>query len=272
MKTVLHYVLMIILMVYVLFPFAWMLSSSFKPEQEIRSVTPTIVPKEFTFSHYYAVLFNSSFVIYFKNSLVVCLLTTAISVVVGVIASYSLSRFRNVRGISQLGSAILVSQMIPGVLLIIPLYMFMMRSHLLNTHLSLILSYLTFTIPISTWLLKGYFDGIPTELEECAMVDGCRRIETLFRIIIPISLPGILAAASSAFIFSWIEFLFSFTFIDRGQLLTIPPGLAQYQGIWVTNWGGLMAASVLAIVPVLLAFIYFQKFLVSGLTGGALKG
>jgi len=272
MKIIIHYLLIIVLLVYVLFPFIWMLSSSFKPEDEIRSISPRIIPRQITLRHYRAVLFESRFLVFFRNSLFVCSMTTALSLLLSLLASYSLSRFTAVSGIPAISKGILVSQMVPGVLLIIPLYVLMMRAHLLNTYFSMILAYMTFCVPISTWLLKGYFDGIPIELEECAMVDGASRITILFRIVIPISLPGILAAALSSFIFSWIEFLFAFTFIDKGEFLTIPPGLAQYQGIWITNWGGLMAASVLAIIPVAISFMYFQRYLVTGLTAGAVKG
>lgn len=271
-KTTVMYVLVAILLIYVLFPFIWMVSSSFKIESEIRSVSPTLIPRTFTLENFRHVLQESYFLVYFRNSVVVSSITTFLSMVVAILAAYAVVRMSHVALFRSFAGGILISQLVPPVLLVMPLYVIMMKLRLLNTYWAMIVSYMTFGVPVCTWLLRGYFENIPREIEEAATVDGCGRLKVIMKIVLPVSAPGLLAASLCCFVLSWIEFLYAFTFVEKAVVRTLPPGLALYQGIWTINWGGLMAASVLTVVPVAMSFVFFQRYLIEGLTVGSVKG
>lgn len=258
--------------VYTLFPFLWMLGTSIKPPAEVRSAAPSFITLHPTLEHYNNILVQSKFSLYFYNSLKVSLITTVLSLAISIFSAYALSRLTRVPGVRYVSTGMMLTQLIPSVLLVLPLYVFMMKAHLLDTFFSIILAYTTFTLPMCVMMLKGFFDSIPYEMEESAMIDGCSRLGIVFRMIIPLSLPSLIATALYAFIGAWNEFLFAFTFINKDDFRTLTPGVSLLRGLYTTNWGSMMAASVLSVVPIALAFAYLQRFLVEGLTAGSVKG
>ncbi|ASS96999.1 hypothetical protein BS1321_25730 [Peribacillus simplex NBRC 15720 = DSM 1321] len=269
---IITYSILILFSIYCLFPFLWMVVTSLKPTDQIRTSTPTFMIENPTLSHFENVLFNTKFVTFFVNSLIVALTTTILSMLVSIFAGYSLSRFHNFRGVKVVSMAMLLSQMIPGVLLLIPLYILMQKLSLLNTYPSLILAYTTFMVPLCTFMMKGFFDSIPYEIEEAAEMDGCSRIGIIFRIILPVSIPSLVATALFAFVNAWNEFMFGYVFINDEGHRTLTPGITLFKGLYSTDWGSIMSASVLAVLPIVLMFVYLQKYLIEGMTSGSVKG
>jgi ABC-type sugar transport system, permease component len=258
--------------VYCLFPFLWMLATSLKPDEEIRTINPTFWIESPTFKHFDNVLHGSKFMTFFKNSVFIALVTTAASLLISIFAGYALSRFVRFRGVKLFSIAMLLSQMIPGVLLLIPLYLVMKNLSLINSYMSLILAYTTFTVPLCTFMMKGFFDSIPYEMEESAEIDGCTRVGIIFRILMPVSLPSLVATSLFAFLNAWNEFMFGFVFINDESHRTLTPGISLFKGLYQTDWGSMMAASVMSVLPVVILFVFLQKFLVGGMTAGAVKG
>lgn len=270
--TFLTYSVLIGFAVYCLLPFLWMFVTSIKPTDQIRTLNPSFVVKKITFSHFDNVLNNSAFLTFFKNSLFIALVTTAASLLISIFAGYALSRYARFKGVKLFGVAMLLSQMIPGVLLLIPLYLVMKNLSLINTYASLILAYTTFTVPLCTFMMKGFFDSVPYEMEESAEIDGCSRIGIIFRILLPVSLPSLVATSLFAFLNAWNEFMFGFVFINDEHHRTLTPGISLFKGLYQTDWGSMMAASVLSVLPIVLIFVFLQRYLVEGMTAGAVKG
>jgi multiple sugar transport system permease protein len=270
--TIATYVILIGFSAYCLFPFLWMLVTSLKPTETIRSTNPSFLVPNPTLKHFDNVINNSAFLTFFKNSMFISVTTTLVALIISIFAGYALSRFVRFRGVQLFGVAMLLSQMIPGVLLLIPLYLTMKNLHLLNSYMSLILAYTTFTVPLCTFYMKSFFDTIPIEMEESAEMDGCSRLGIIFRILLPVSLPSLVATSLFAFLNAWNEFLFGFVFINDESHRTLTPGISLFRGQFQTDWGSLMAASVLCVIPVVLMFIFMQRYLIEGLTAGAVKG
>ncbi|CAI6083364.1 carbohydrate ABC transporter permease [Cohnella sp. JJ-181] len=268
----LTYAVLILFSVYCLFPFLWMLVTSLKPTEQIRSVNPTFWIDHPTFKHFANVLYHSKFGTYFANSVKVALSTTVIAIAVSIFAGYALSRYGQFRGVKSVGVAMLLSQMIPGVLLMIPLYLIMKHLGLINTPGSLIIAYTTFMIPLCTFMMKSFFDSVPMEIEESAEMDGCGKLGTIFRIVLPVSIPSLIATSLFAFVNAWNEFMFGYVFINADENRTLTPGIMLFKGLYLTDWGSISAASVLSVLPVIIMFAYMQRFLVEGMTAGAVKG
>jgi multiple sugar transport system permease protein len=268
----LTYLTLGVLAVFCLFPFLWMLDTALKPLDEIRSVAPSFLIAHPTLDNFRHVLIDSPFLGYFGNSAIVAAFSTVITLVVSTFCSYALSRWPTFLAARSVGAALIVSQMIPGVLLLVPIYMLMQKLNLLSTYASLIIVYCTFMIPLATFMLKGFFDAVPREIEDAAEIDGCGRLSFIARVLLPLSLPGIVATGAFAFVAAWNEFMFGYVLINDDARRTLTPGIMIFRGAHVTDWGGLMAASVLAVVPVALCFVYIQRFLVGGLSAGAVKG
>ncbi|QKE72775.1 carbohydrate ABC transporter permease [Arthrobacter citreus] len=266
------YVVLIVISIFCVFPFLWMLVTSLKPTDQIRSTHPSFFIKHPTFSHFQNVLVNTKFITFFINSFIVAISTTLISILVSIFAGYALSRFQRFKGVKFLNITMLLSQMIPGVLLLVPLYILMQRFGLLDTYASMILAYTTFMVPLCTFMLKGFFDSIPYELEEAAEMDGCSRVRIIFQIILPISIPSIVATALFAFVNAWNEFMFGYVFINDEAHRTLTPGITLFKGLYSTDWGSIMSASVLAVIPIVIMFIYLQRYLIEGMTAGSVKG
>ena len=258
--------------IYCLFPFLWMVDTAFKPINEIRSATPTFFILGPTLDNFRRVLFDTAFMIFFRNSLIVAIASTIFTMIVAIFVGYAMSRWGQRKPVKIVSSALVASQMVPGVLLLVPLYMLMMRLHLLSSYAALILVYTTFMLPICTFMLKGYFDAIPAELEEAAEIDGCSLVGTIIRVVLPLSGPGILSTWVFAFINAWNEFMFGYVLINDEAHRTLTPGIMLFKGLYATDWGGLMAAAVLAVLPVAVMFLYLQRFLIEGLAAGAVKG
>lgn len=270
--TFITYAVLVGFAVYCLFPFLWMFATSLKPDTEIRTLNPSFFISKPTLKHFDNVLNGSAFITFFKNSVFIAVLTTAASLLISIFAGYALSRFIRFKGVKVFSVAMLLSQMIPGVLLLIPLYLVMKNLNLINTYWSLILAYTTFTVPLCTFMMKGFFDTIPYEMEESAEIDGCSRVGIIFRILLPVSLPSLVATSLFAFLNAWNEFMFGFVFINDEAHRTLTPGVSLFKGLYQTDWGSMMAASVLSVLPIVIIFVFMQRFLIEGMTAGAVKG
>lgn len=263
--------LVLALTMVLILPFLWMISTSFKEADEIFQEIPKWLPRKFSFKNYIEIWNRGYFKTYFLNSLIVSFATMGISLVVAMFAGYGISRFR-FRGREVFSVILIVVQMFPSMLLLIPMYIIMSKMGLLNTHLSMIIAYTTFAMPFCTWMIKGYFDTIPISLEDAARIDGCGRLRILFKIIMPLAAPGIVTVAMFAFILSWQEYMYALTFARTEEMRTITVGIALMQGQHGSvNWGQIMAGSVLACLPGLILFTYLEKYLVQGFTMGAIK-
>ncbi|CAM4012080.1 carbohydrate ABC transporter permease [Cohnella lubricantis] len=270
--TVITYVVLAGFAVYCMLPFLWMLVTSIKPTDQIRTLHPTFLVRKMTFAHFDNVLNNSAFLTFFKNSLLVASITTVISLLISIFAGYSLSRYLRFKGVRLFGVAMMLSQMIPGVLLLIPLYLTMKQLSLINTYGSLILAYTTFAVPLCTFMMKGFFDTIPSEMEESAELDGCSTVGIIFKILLPVSLPSLISTSLFAFLNAWNEYMFGFVFINDEAHRTLTPGVSLFKGLYQTDWGSMMAASVLSVLPIVVIFVFLQRYLVEGMTAGAVKG
>ena len=271
-QTAVTYAALIAFTAFSITPFLWMLDTAFKPVDAIMTAHPTFLIAEPTLENFTQVLTRTAFPLYIRNSLIVAAATTILALVVSTFSAYALSRWTATTPVRLVGSALLVSQATPGVLLLIPLYILMQHLHLLSTYAALILVYCTFTIPLCTFMLRGFFDAVPKELEDAAEMDGCSRLGFIARVLLPLCIPGILATAMFVFIAAWNEFMFGYVLINDDAHRTLTPGMMLFRGVHMTNWGELMAASVMAVLPVALGFIYLQRFLVRGLAAGAVKG
>jgi multiple sugar transport system permease protein len=259
--------------VWTLWPVYWMVSTSLKNPQEATSLSPTVWPHSLTGANYKE-LFTSSlpFSTYFLNSVLTSVITAVVVVVLSTLAGYSFSR-----GGYRLGGAasvvVLATQMIPLVVLIGPLYLMLLHAHLLNTYLGLIVGYTSFAVPFGAWLMKGFFDGMPREIEEAARVDGYSRFGILLRVVVPLSVPGLVTTGVFVFMNTWNNLLYPLTLVDSNNRQTLPPGLMQsFAGTFKTDWGGMMAASLLTSLPLVIAFFLVQRSMVRGMTAGALAG
>ena len=254
-----------------LFPFAWMGLSSVKTLAELFTVPPHWLPEAPTWANYGTVLFHSNMPRYFLNSLVISAGATGLALVLSVFASYGFARF-SFRGRTTLLSFVLVGQLLPTAAIIVPLFITLRWLHLVNTYWGMILVYTIVTLPLSVWMLTSYFRAIPVDLEEAARIDGAGPVGTLFRITLPLSLPGLAAVVVYSFVTCWNEFLFALCFATDSSVKTLPIGLSEFSTEFNTDWGGVMAASVVMTLPVALLFLCLQRLFVGGLTAGATKG
>ena len=263
----------VLVCLFAIFPFIWMISVSFKPASEVYAA-PTLFPKAPTLDGYKAMLSTTgafSFTTWLRNSVIVSLCTTLFSLIIATLGAYGISRF-HFKGRSALSYIILTTQVIPGALIVVPMYVIMGNMNLLDNMFGLILAYTTFTVPFCTWMMKGYFDSISPTIDEAAMVDGANRFQVFSRIVLPLSLPGLAATTIFAFISGWNEYVFASVLLRSYSNWTLPIGIASFQGQYDTNWGTLMTGAVMITVPVVIIFWLLQKHLVAGMTAGAVKG
>ncbi|HUX51352.1 MAG TPA: carbohydrate ABC transporter permease [Spirochaetia bacterium] len=251
------------------FPFVWVVLTSIRPDSELFTKALQLFPKHVTFAKYKSLL-GSQFLRYILNSIFVATTSTFVTIVVSIFAAYSFSRYR-FRGKGPLLGVFAFSQLFPFVVLLTPLYIFFYKLHLVNTYVGLIIAYTAITLPFCVYMLLGYFQSVPVSLDEAALIDGCSTSRVIFRIVLPVAWPGIVATAVYVFIQSWNEYLFALTFMTDEQKKTIPVGLANFFGQYTTDWGSVMSASVIATVPTLVFFLFMQKQLVSGLAAGSVK-
>lgn len=262
----------ILLLVFILFPFSVMLSMSLKAPDEQFTSPPYLIPKRPTVENYLHVFGRGSmFIRYFINSFSVALGTTVIVIFVALFSSYGYARIQ-FPGKKLFFNFLLLSQLFPLAAIIVPLYRIMSQAGLIDTFASLIIGYLAFSVPVGVWLLRGFFVGIPKELEEAAQIDGCSQLQAFWKIVVPLVRPGVGATAAYILFLTWQEFMFALTFITSQNKRTLPVGIFDFVGQYETNWGNLMAASVLICIPVFILFLFVQKQLVGGLTQGAVKG
>lgn len=261
----------ILLILVCLFPFWWMALSSFKGLRELYTSPPIWWPDAPTWGNYKKVLFESNIPRYFLNSVVISFGSTALALVLAIFASYGFARF-DFRGKPLLQSLVLVGQLLPTAAIIVPLFITLRVLGLAGTYWGLILVYLIITLPLAVWMLTSYFKSIPVELEEAAIIDGASRLDCLFRITLPLSLPGLMSVVVYSFVTTWNEFIFALCFATDASVKTLPIGLAEFSTEFNTDWGAVMAASVVMTLPVALLFLAMQKLFVGGLTAGATKG
>jgi ABC-type glycerol-3-phosphate transport system permease component len=254
-----------------LFPFAWMGLSSIKTLSELYTVPPHWWPDMPTLGNYAKVLFESNIPRYFLNSMVISLGATGLALILAIFASYGFARFE-FRGKPFWQAFVLVGQLLPTAAIIVPLFITLRTLGLVNTYWGLILVYMIITLPLSVWMLTSYFKAIPVELEEAAIIDGASRVGVLFRITLPLSIPGIVAVVVYAFVTTWNEFIFALCFATDSSVKTLPIGLAEFSTEFNTDWGAVMAASMVMTLPVALLFLSMQKLFIGGLTAGATKG
>jgi multiple sugar transport system permease protein/raffinose/stachyose/melibiose transport system permease protein len=261
----------LVLAVVCLFPFAWMALSSIKTLPELYTVPPHWLPSAPTIANYVNVIFNSNIPRYFLNSVIISVGSTGLALILAIFASYGFARF-NFRGKRLLQSLVLIGQLLPTAAIIVPLFITLRYLHLVNTYWGLILVYMIITLPLSVWMLTSYFKALPVELEEAATIDGASRLGILFRITLPLSTPGLVAVVVYAFVTTWNEFIFALCFATDSSVKTLPIGLAEFSTEFNTDWGGVMAASMVMTIPVAFLFLFFQNLFVGGLTAGATKG
>ncbi len=265
------YLLVILLLLFVGFPLFWMLMSSGKLNSDIVRIPPVWIPFLPTLEHYEELFEVTQFGRWFLNSLLVCSLSTISAVTLGVLGAYSLSRLK-VRGKELLGRSVLLAYMFPGVLLVIPLVLVFTRIGLMNSQVGLALAYLTFALPFVMWVMRDFLASVPVDLEEAAMIDGASRLEALRDVVLPQAFPGIIATGIFAFLFAWNEYLFAAVLVRSHDLQTLPPAMANFASAMDTRWGLIMAASTLATLPMAIAFAFVQKYLITGLGAGGVKG
>jgi multiple sugar transport system permease protein len=251
-------------------PVVWMLSSAFKSNADIFAYPPRLISNSFSASAFASVLDNPQDVRFFVNSYVVGLCVTALTLLVAVIAAFALSRYRFLLR-EPLKVLIIGVQAIPPITLIIPLFGVVIAVHLYNSYEGLIFTYLVFTLPYSVIMMTAYFNSIPRELDEAARIDGAGSMRTLFRVILPLARPGLVAVGFYAFMISWNEFLFALTLTQTDNMRTVPVGLTLLMGQYNYEWNQIMAMSVLGCLPVIVLFLIFQRHFVSGLSSGAVK-
>ncbi|MEA2984813.1 MAG: multiple sugar transport system permease protein [Alphaproteobacteria bacterium] len=261
----------LLLIVVCLFPFLWMGLSSIKTLRELYTVPPIWFPETPSLDNYRTVMFNSNIPRYFLNSVIISLGSTAIAIGLAIFASYGFARF-NFRGKSGYQAFVLVGQLLPTAAIIVPLFITLRYLGLVNTYLGLILVYTILTLPLSVWMLTSYFRAIPIELEEAAIIDGASRLGILFRITLPLSLPGVVAIVVYAFVTTWNEFIFALCFATDSRVKTLPIGIAEFSTEFNTDWGAVMAASVVMTLPIAFLFLAMQRLFIGGMTAGAVKG
>lgn len=251
-------------------PLLWMISTAFKHQEEWFSIPPALLPASPTLDNFLS-LGSSQFPQFFLNSLIVSSITTLISLAVGMYAAYALASFP-FRGKQVVMVLILLTQLVPTAVIVLPLYQMAAELNALDSLIGLSIAYVSFTAPVAVWLLTGFFRQLPMELIEAAMLDHCTRLQAFRKVILPIALPGLVATAMYSFFSAWQELLLALTFISTKSRSTFTVGILSFIGEHTTNWGQLMAAAVLLTLPVFLIFWKLQKYLVAGLAAGAIKG
>ena len=263
--------LLVVMLVWTLVPFYWMVATSLKKDKEIYGFEATLIPRQPNLDAYRRLFAQTPFVLYLRNSTVIAVSTTVASLVLGCLGAYALARLR-FRGRAVIARGLIFTYLVPQSLLFIPLFAVMSTLALTDTLKGLTLAYLGFTLPFCTWLLLGYFRSVPLELEEAALVDGCSRLGALVRVILPMSLPALAVVAFFSFTQAWNEFLYANVFVNSVEARTITMGLTLFVVEDVFFWGPMMAAACLATVPPVAVYLVFQRWVVKGLTLGAVKG
>ena len=273
-SAVFGYANMIPFIAFALFPFYFMLITSLKKDAELYDLkaVPFLIQTGVITDHYRYLFFKTEFLTWIKNSLIISVVATSVSLVIAILAGYSLARLRY-RGVGTFGTAVFITYLVPPTLLFLPLSQVVVWLGISDTIWALVVTYPTFLVPFSTWLLMGYFRTIPREVEECALVDGASRMQTLVRIVLPMAVPGIVCVTLFGFTLTWNEFTYALTFVSQTANKTVVVGVtADLIRGDIYYWGSLMAGAVVASLPIVIIYVWFLDYYVSGLTAGAVKG
>lgn len=263
------YALLALAIVVMCFPLAWMLSVSLRPNLEVTKIPPDWLPQVFTLEGYRKFFASSRYLTVFFNSFFVSIVVTILSLILGALAAYALARFRFI-GQRSVMMFLIITQMFPLVLLCIPYFRVFIALGLYDTLTALVIVYLTFTLPFCILMLRSYFQNIPRDMEDAAMVDGCTRLGAIFRILFPLSYPAFIGAGIYTFLLAWNEFLFAAVLIESWENRVLTMAIYSLMAEFVTDWNTMMAFSVLASLPLVVGFIFLQRYMVQGMTGGAL--
>lgn len=261
---------LIILSIIAFFPLVWVILSSVKASGELTSNPTSFLPKEFTLANYKNVIDNLGFAVNIGNSLIIALITTVIAITVSSMAAYGIVRFFPKFG-NIMSRVLVTTYMFPPILLAIPYSLVMAKIGLTNTRVGLIIVYLSFSVPYAVWMLVGFFKTVPIGIEEAARVDGANKLVTFVRIVLPLVAPGIVATAIYTFINAWNEFLYSLILINSTNLMTVSVALKSLQGAEILDWGSMMAASTIVVIPSVVFFTFIQRYIAGGMTEGSVK-
>jgi len=263
-------IILLAFILFVLFPVFWMFSTSIRSETEIFRIPPLLWPSNPTLEPYKSVIKEEPIKVYFLNTIFVSAITVLFSTIFGALGAYGFSRFK-FKGANLLLGFILATQMFPYIVIVLPYFKIMASLNLIDTYLGLIIAYISFCLPFVTWMLKGFFDAIPSELDEAAMIDGCNRVQAFFKVILPVSLPGLAATTIFAFLVAWNHYEFALILTQTADKILLSIGVPSLMGQFVIRWNRLMAAGVMAILPPIIMYSFLGKFLIKGLTSGAVK-
>lgn len=270
-KTVLTYVFLTVMVIVSIFPIVWMIDSSLKGTSEIYSSPPTFTIHKVTLENYVRVLFDSGIPRAFLNSVIVSVTATLTTLTLGCLAGYGFSRYR-FKGRKMLYVGLLYGQMMPAVVLIIPVYLVFSKIGLIDSYFSLILPDVAITVPLATLMLKSFFDGVPVELEDAARIDGATKLGILWKIIIPIAKPRLVSVAIYTFLSTWEEFIFALNLTNSSSIRTLPIAINMFKGEFIIDWGAIMSSGAVISLPVILLFVLCNKAFVKGLSEGGVKG
>lgn len=266
------YLLMILAVLWAIVPLVWVFISSIRPDVETYAFERTFLPHNPTLDNYFTLFKVTKFGLWMKNSLILSLVTTAGVILFSAMAAYAMSRFRY-KGFNLLGRLTLVAYMMPPIILVVPMFFLLFRLRLANSLIGLVLVYIGTRLPVGLWMLRSYFQGIPIELEDAAMVDGATRFQAFWRVILPQAFPGIISTAIFTFSVTWQEYLFASILIFTSRKQTLSAGVATFLSEdWIYSWGLLMAAAVMISLPLVLLYIFLQRYLIAGWGGGSIKG
>jgi arabinogalactan oligomer/maltooligosaccharide transport system permease protein len=269
--TVLVYILLVVITFVTVYPILQIFGISLRPANELYSTSLRIIPENASFEAYRVILFEKDFLTWLRNSVIVALTVSIFGVTLASTAGYAFSRFR-FRGRKTGMISILVTQMFPATMLLLPLYIIMSKLHLVDTLLGIIIAYTATALPFCIWTMKGYYDTIPVDLEEAAMIDGTTRFGAFLKVTVPLSAPALVITALFSFMAGWSEFIVARVILNRQSLYTLPLGLESLSSTFQTEWANYAAGSILVCIPVVVLFLLLSKFLISGLTLGGVKG
>jgi multiple sugar transport system permease protein len=263
--------LLLLMLLWTAIPFYWMVATSLKQDKEIYGFDATLIPQEPTLANYGTVFYDTPYLLFLRNSVVVAVGSTLLSMIIACLGAYAIARF-NFPGRAFLARGLVFTYLVPTSLLFIPMFTMMSAFRLTDSLHGLTIAYLGFDVPFCTWLLMGYFKSVPVELEEAALVDGCNRVTALLRIVLPLSLPALVVVTFFSFTHAWNEFLYAHVFTSTNKARTLTTGLAIFMTEDVFFWGPLMASTIMSCLPPVLMFLLLQRWVVQGLTLGGVKG
>lgn len=264
------HIYLVLLCILAIFPLVWLLVSAFKSSGEMLANPTTILPKEWTLENFMTVLFTLKFTVNIKNSLIIALATTLIATTISALAAYGIIRFFPRLG-NIMTKILITTYMFPSIMLVIPYAVVMRNLHLTNTRTGLVLVYMSFSVPYAVWMLVGFFKTVPIGIEEAARIDGANRFQVFTRVVLPLVRPGIVSTAIYVFINAWNEFLYAMLLVSSSQKTTLSVAVKTLEGADILNWGSMMAASALVVLPSIIFFVLIQNKLAGGLTDGAVK-